>query len=1047
MIYSKLSKWSVHNSLLINLITVFILFIGIFLFFNIKKEVFPPVKYDQLFIETHRFGINTEDIEGTITIPIEYALKGVSGIEKISSTSRSGISIVTVYIDPKVKDKKKVIDNVRSTIDNIQDLPKDLESRPHIQELSISDAPVIEISIHGMVDEVRLIDLSEQLKKDLLDVDQVSKINIYGKRDTEIWVEVDPWKLKKNNMSLKEVISSINLYHQSISAGQIIVDDTEYDIQVKTKINDLEKIKNIVIRSNDFGRLIHVYDIANIKRTFQKQSVISKMNGEKSVTLIVFKSESGDVIDMVDEINQVVQNFEDNLHDDISITKTNDFSFYTRRRLNVLINNSIIGFFLVFFTLLLFLNFYPAIMTTIGIPISIAMALGYMHFTGISINLISMIGILLVLGMLVDDGIIVSENIYARFERGESPYQACISGGQEVMKPVLISTLTTISAFVPLLFMTDIVGKFVKQIPIVVITLLLASLFESFLILPSHLYDGLRVIRKKTLSQLHKKKKWFFILKNTYLSFLKKFLKYRYIVIVLLFLASCVVLFIAKTHMRFIFFAVDGVEQININGELERGSLLYATEKEFAKIEKILSGISDEYVKSYRTYIGGTEYRGNFDPNYKTGKHLGFIAVYLTPSQSREKTVFKIRDQIKREIKGLINFKILTVNIPKEGPPIGADIEIVIQGDKYSEMSRMSKQYIEYLVGREGVFNVRESYESGKSLYNVDVDIPKALAYGIDVHTVAQSVSASLKGIIATYITPETADKTIPIRVLYDEKFSQNKDIFDHIFIPTSKGRNVKFSSIASLKKEVGIYIIHHLNGKRMITVTAQVDNKVITSLAINTEMQKEFKNKIISNVDVKYEGEFLNSRKSQKNLIVSFLFALTIIFMLLVFMFRSLIKPFIVTTAIPFSVIGVLFAFWIHDIIWLNVFQSEVGKPFNFFAFLGLVGLTGIVVNDSIVLVHYIDQLMKKGLSIKRALMKGGCARLRAVIMTSITTIVGLVSMAYGWGGSDPFLKSMALTIVWGLIFSTGLVLLVLPCIYHIFYDLNKKISHKHLD
>ncbi|VAX35684.1 hypothetical protein MNBD_UNCLBAC01-1181, partial [hydrothermal vent metagenome] len=568
-----------------------------------------------------------------------------------------------------------------------------------------------------------------------------------------------------------------------------------------------------------------------------------------------------------------------------------------------------------------------------------------------------------------------------------------------------------------------------------------ASLFEAFIILPVHLADAVKFFKRGKTGQ-HKEKRWFVFLKNIYTKTLKICLSRRYFVFLGMILVFFFSIWVAATQMKFLLFAGEGIESFWVRAEAKKGTPLDKMDEQLQHVENFISELPKEEVESYRTYIGGIQSEEGFDPNAKRGSHLGQITVFLTPMQQRERTPQEIAASIREKLKTIKGFEKLYTHLPKEGPPTGADIEVGIKGKNFSVMQEIAEPFIKYLKNREGVSNVNTSYDFGKKQLRVIVDEEKAKKYFLTVGQVATSVRNVFRGGVATTIKPEKAEEEIDVVVRFPEGARNDLNVFEKIFIPNSKGNLVKLTSVAYIEESEGVYLINHLDGKRVLYVTAQVDNKNATSLEVNHELQKKFKDygNNYLNYSIFYSGEFEDQMKSRKNLLTSYAVALFIIFILLVAMFRSLVQPFIVMSAIPFGIIGVILAFWVHDMI------LPQGRPLNFFALMGLVGLTGIVVNDSVVLVDFINRLRLKGKDRMQSLIEAGEIRLRPVIMTSITTIGGLVSVAYGIGGGDPFLKPMALAIVWGLTFSTLLTLVGIPCIYAIIDDIMEKVFHRHM-
>ncbi len=1008
--------------------------------FQMRREAFPPVDYDIVTVTAVYPGAPTEDVEKFVTIPLEKEIKSVSGIEKFTSTSDEGLSQIGVYIDPQVYDKDKVITDIQRAVDRMTNLPKEVDD-PEVFELATREFPILEISLSGSVSEEVRRKYAESLEEAVLDLNGVAQVREFGWRDHEFWVEVDPDKLKQYYVSLQEIMEALNTQNVTLPGGQLTTQTDEFNVRTTGEFKTAEQIGNVIIRANDAGNWLRIKDVARVKKTFADAITIAKINGKRAQAMVVVKTEQADAIKVVKRVNKVIASFKEKLPEEMDVTVTNDFSYYVKRRLGVLQRNGIIGFFLVLIVLFLFLDPIPAFMTAMGIPIAMFLSFFVMSMMGITINLVSMLGLILVLGMLVDDGIIVSENVYRHVENGMDPVKAAVIGTSEVIAPVTITVLTTFAAFGPLLFMTDIIGKFIKEIPKVVIITLSASLIEAFIILPAHLADVIKYFKRGIIE--HKEKPWFTRLKSSYTRFLTASLKGRYLVLLSMILLFIFSIWVAKTQVKFLLFAGEGIEYFLVRAEAKKGTPLEKMNAMLSKVEDKVAQIPKEELDSYRTYIGGiqSDSRG-FDPNAKRGSHLGQITVFLTPLQKRNRTPQEIAAGLRKELKHIEGFEKLYTFIPKEGPPTGVAVEVGIKGENFEVMQKMAQPFVEYLKKREGVSDVNTSYDFGKKQLKVVVDEEKAKKYFLTVGQIAASVRNVFKGGVATTIKPDKAEEEIDVVVRFPESARSDLSIFDKILIPNSKGNLVKLKSVARVEKNEGVYLINHLDGKRVLYVTAQVDNKKATSLEVNRELQKKFKGleDDYFGYSIKYSGEFEDQMKSRKNLITSYLFALFMIFILLVAMFRSLVQPFIVMCAIPFGIIGVVLAFWVHDMI------LPEGRPLNFFAMMGLVGLTGIVVNDSVVLVDFINRLRIKGKDCRHSLIEAGQTRLRPVIMTSITTIGGLVSVAYGIGGGDPFLKPMALAIVWGLVFSTVLTLIGIPCIDAIIDDITEKIFHQRL-
>lgn len=1034
----SIAKFSIKNSVLVNLISVFIIFIGLVSLFNMRREAFPPVNYDIVTVTSVWPGAPTEDVEKFITIPIEKELKAVSGIEELTSKSDEGLSEIGVTIDPGTYDKKKVVEDIERAVDRVNDLPVEIDD-PSVFELASREFPIIEISLSGNVSEKQRREYAEQLEDRILDISGVAQIRKYGWRDPEFWVEVDPQKMTEYYVSMQEVMTALRTQNITIPAGQLKTATDEFNVRTTGEFQTAEEIADVIIRANDAGNWLRIKDVATVQDTFEDELTVSKVNGKRATAMVVVKSEQADAITLVSEIRQLAQEFEKQLPDGMEILLTNDFSYYIKRRLGVLKNNGIIGFVLVLVILFLFLDPIPAVMTAFGIPIALCLTFFVMSILGITINLVSMLGILLVLGMLVDDGIIVAENVYRYIEEGMAPKKAAIVGTNEVITPVTITILTTTAAFAPMMFMPDIIGKFIREIPIVVMITLFASLFEAFIILPCHLADFMHFFKSK---KKKKEKVWYTKLRRHYEGVLTTSINKRYWVIVGMVIVFFFSIWVAKTQLKFLLFAGEGIEQFYVRAEAKKGTPIELMEEKMKVIEDHVAALPDKELEDYRTYIGAIQEEEGFDPNAKRGAHLAQITVFLTPMQQRDRRPQEIAAQLREEFETIEGFEKLSTFLPREGPPVGSAVEVMIKGEQWDVMETIAQKFVTYLNAQKGVSDVASSYDFGKQQLRINVDEEAAKKSGLTVSQIAQTVRNVFKGGVATSIKPVKAEEEIDVLVRYPERDRNREDVFNEILVPNNHGHLIRLKSVADIDNREGIYRINHDEGKRVVYVTAQVDNVNITSLEINQRIQDEFKNVTddYPGYTVSYSGEFEDQMKSTRNLLTSYFFALFLIFILLVAMFRSLVQPFIVMIAIPFGIIGVILAFWVHDII------LPYGRPLNFFAMMGLVGLTGIVVNDSVVLVDFINRMRAKGHERRTSILEAGKMRLRPVIMTSVTTIGGLVSVAYGIGGGDPFLKPMALAIIWGLTFSTLLTLVGIPCIYAIADDIMENIFHRHL-
>ena len=1031
----SLPRFSVNQSLFVNLVSVLIIIFGLIVVVGINREVFPNVDFDIVSVTTLYPGATPLDIEKLISVPIEKELKEVDGIKEIKSSSAAGASLIMIKLDPDEPDKKKVVNDIQTAVDRVKDLPKDIYEDPVVVEVSSKQYPVIEVSLSGDMSEKKLRYYADGLEDLLEDIKGVAKINKSGYRDRELQVHLDPVKMRERYVSFDEIEGALSSRNISVPAGEINTKTTEYSIRTTGEFSTAEEVENIIIRANDTGNWLRIKDVAGVIDSFKKEDIINKTLGTRSINLVVMKKESGDAITIVNKLKKTCDTFLKNCLDELEISYVNDYSFFAKRRLNVLKNNGWASLILVIFAMLLFLQRRVAFITVLGIPIAFLTTFIVMGLMGITINLISMFGLIIVLGMLVDDGIIIAENVYRYMERGMRPREAAVKGSEEVMGAVTTAVFTTIAAFSPLLFMTGIIGKFIRNIPTVLIVALLASLGEALIILPSHLADFVKIkydaYGKPT--NIAKDMPWFKKLVGFYTKVVKAAIKRKYKVVAGLTIVLIICVFLAFSVIKFILFPSAGINYFFVRGEAPIGTPLQKTNELILPVEEIVSQLPPEELDTFVTSVGNIA-EDRHDPFAGQASHLVQVAVYLTPEADRKRQVEDIIEAVRVKTKDIKGFVDLRFDKPEAGPPVGKAVEAKIRGEDFDTLDEIAGEYMGYLKTIEGTTDVTWDHKPGKEEIRIKVDNAKATLAGLSVAQIAKSVRTVFEGSIATKIKPVKAEEETDVTIMFPEEISGDMNVFDDILIRNRFGNLIPLKNVATIEIVPGTTTIHHLDGKRVVTASANVDTDRTTSLKVNGMLEKKFKglSHRYLGYSVKYGGEQEETMDSLMSLLKAFFFAFLIIYLILASSFKSIVQPFIIMLAIPFGLIGVVIAFLVH------------GMPLSFMAILGIVGLNGIVVNDSIVLVDFINKLRREGINRHESIIKAGQLRLRPVLLTTITTVGGLSTVAYGIGGKDPFLVPMALSICWGISFATVLTLIVIPCIYSIVDDMTLRIAKK---
>lgn len=1018
----KIIEYFVEKSLVVNIFSIIVLTLGLYSAYTLKKDIFPQVEFDIILVRTDYPGSSSEDVEKLVTLSIERALKEVDGIKELNALSAEGSSIVYLTVEPDAK-IEKVLTDVKDSIDKITDFPDDVED-PKVSSLSSKNRRgIIKVAIKGAEYE-RIREVSKKLRTEIEFNKKVSIVNIDGLRDDEIVALLDPKKIEEEEVTLSEISLALSRSNINLSAGKIKAKEGDVYIRTLNEFETKEDVENVVVRSNSEGKKVLVKDIAHVVQRPAENSVFGRSNGEEALFLDIKIKNSSDILVTTKEIKKVVHDFFDNkAYFDIKYDLLDDASYFVDRRLTVLKENGILGIVLVFGCLLLFLNTSTSIVTSLGAPLAFMTSFAIMKGFGMTIDLISMFGLILVLGMLVDDSIIVAENFYQRLEAGDEPEVAAKKAAVETFKPVLATVLTTMVAFGTLFFMGGIMGKFLWPVPATVMICLAASLFECFIILPSHLADFVKLKKERKWRIA-----WYKPVLVSYGKILKRVLNFPALTVlffVLLFIAS---VFVAKS-MNFELFPGDDVRTVFMQFKGRVGVDQEITSREMLKVEKLLV---NEFPRSEVEQIQARVGLLAGEQGNKLGNHYGSIVIYLTDPVERERTTDEIINEALEKAQKLVlpEYEI-TLNKVQGGPPRGKAVEIDIKSDSIITLKKVSKEIQDALKKETGITTTEIDFEEGNDQIIFKVKTDEAKRLGLDVQTVAFELRRAIAGDAVTEI--RKSDEDIDIKIKFDDRYIKDAGPLLNLSVLNSSGRRIKLSSVVYLEKNPGAFVIRRLDRKRIFTVTASID-KALTTPA---KVAKEFAPKVAeivksySDVTFVFAGEVTDTNESMGELIKSFSLAVALIFLILVVMFNSISNTLAVLSAIPLGMIGVIWSFKLF------------GMSLGFMAMMGIVGLVGVVINDSIVLVDCINEFRKKEKTLIDAIFKGCLTRLRAVLLTTITTVAGLLPVAHAKGG-DPFLKPMAMSFAWGLAFATAVTLVYVPCQYLVFEKIKEFFKKK---
>jgi len=1005
-------RFFANQQTLAYVLTFLIVFLGVSALSVIQRDNFPSVDLLEMTVTTRYPGASPEDVELNVTNEIEEELKEVDGIDRYTSFSMENISIVHIWIDREMRDRNKVKTDIRDAVSRVSDLPVEVDEDPVVEELTTSTAiPVIEVGLTGDVPYAVLREVARRAERELKAVPGVRSVTKFGYRDREIKVEIEQDALDRYQVSSHEIVTAIQNRNIRATGGSFESYTSEKNIVTLAEFTDPMEAAEVIVRVSEGGSTIRVKDLAVLRDDFEPAKVLSRTNGAPAISFVIYKKESSDIIRTVDAVKRLVADSQGQLPEGVSIEYSNDKSRLVTNRLNVVNSNGLIGLALVMLMLTLFLNWHTAFWVALSIPVVLLGTLFMLPVFGAFLDTIAMGAMILVIGIIVDDGIVVAENIWRFREMGKQPLDAAVEGTYAVAKPVISTVVTTALAFVPMFFMTGMLGDFIYVIPLVVVIALSISLLDTLFIMPAHLISRSGGDGK---SKHMRTSDWFVLFRERFGDVLYKLLRRRYAVTGV-FLALMVAAFLyAAKFMDFILFPTQSADEFYILAELPSGSSLEHTAEKLQELEALVDVLPEDELDSYTTRIGT---HGIY--NLGENENWALMGVYLTAFAKRDRNADQIVDALRVQTGALEGFEKFTFIIDSGGPPVGRPVQLRIIGSDDAQRRALAGAVVARLQEVDGVTDIERDDKVGKEQIVVDLDYIRLAEQELSVADVAKNLRLAYDGEIVTSV--RYGDEDVDFRVILEEKARGSAEVLGKLIIPNRNGRFIELQEVADFHVDDGPSNLYHYDNERTITVTANIDKEKTTSLVATTavldaiDVQKDW-----PGLHIVAGGETEETQESMGSLIVAFAAAAVGIYLVLLLLFNSLTQPLIVMFAVPFGLIGVIFAFALH------------GQALGFLAMLGVIGLVGIVVNDSLILVNLANRMrdFEADAPAYKVIVDATKHRLRPILLTSVTTVAGLLPMAYGVGGSDPFSAPMALAMGYGILFATPLTLILLPCL-----------------
>jgi len=1049
-----LGKWSVEHRVSVNLIMIFLIVAGLYTAFNMKREMFPQFSVDMINISVIYPGASPEEVEEGICIKLEEQLKSLEDMETMHSTALEGRGSVLLELATGTDINKK-LDEVRTEIDLIDSFPDEAED-PIVIEIK-NNPPAIHLAIYGDVEERVLKDTAEKIRDDLVGTDEISLANLIGIRDYEISIEVSEENLQRFNLSFDQVALAVKTGSLDLPGGKIKTKGGEFLVRAKGKLYRGEEFERIPVVTREDGTRIQLGEVATVIDGFEDTDIKARFNGKPAVLVAINRTDNQDTIAISKAVKDYIKTHKASLPKGITLGYWFDMAEMVQNRIDLLVKNGAQGILLVFIVLALFLDLGLAFWVASGIPISFMGAFLILDFFGASINMLSLFGFIMTLGILVDDAIIIGENVYTHYKTGKSARDSVIDSISQIGAPVVMAVTTTIVAFTPLMHIEGIMGKFIYIMPQAVICILAISLVEAFLILPAHLAHTLTPPKKKKsliyricffwLAWLKKDilegHKWIrdrvekalnIFIYSLYTPVLKYCVKNRYFTLAIGFgilIVSIGVL--AGGHVPFVFFPKTDSNWIISEIIYPLGTPFEATEKAIKKIEKGAVDLNDFFRK--RVVNGEDLMVNNFSQvgiiprrDWKPGAyggHCGEVWIEMVPASERPDISAPEVTAKWRELTGdILGVEQLTFSIIAGGPG-GNPIEIQLKGNDLEQLQLAADDLKNEIGKYPGTFDITDNFRPGKM--EMQIHLRKgAKSLGITLADIAIQIRQAYYGDEVLKIQRGKDD--IKVMVRYSQKERESEASIDDLRIRTRDQREIPLNQVADIKMERGYSTIQRVDRKRIITVISDINEDIANARNIVEDLKKNYLDRFITRfpgVIYDLEGQAKRTEESLNSLKVGFSLAAMIIFLLLASQFRSYIQPVIIMTAIPFGLIGAIIGHYFMnlDITMISIF--------------GIVALSGIVVNDSLILIDFINSKVRDGAMIFDAVIDAGQSRFRPVLLTSVTTVAGLFPLLLETSFQAQFLIPMAVSISFGLMAATVLTLVFVPSLYVVINDM----------
>ena len=1024
-IHRGLIGWMTCNRVTPNLFMIVCLVGGFFFALRIKQEVFPEFELDMVNIIVPYPGASPEEVEQGIVLAVEEAIRGLDGIKEVSATAAEGVGMVTAELLDGVN-TQRLYQEIRQEVDRITTFPQDAE-RPEVRMVT-RRREVVRMQIYGDVSEWVIRELAEQVRDALLQTPGITQVDLVGVRGYEVQVLIDQDTLRRYGLTPAAVAARIRAAAVELPGGHIETRGGEVLLRVMERRDWAKEFASIPIITTPAGTVLALGDIAQVVDDFEDVDKMATFDGKRAVGIAVFRVGDQTPIGVSEATRKAMQQIENQLPPGVSWCITRDDSEIYRQRLELLIKNGLWGLLLVLLLLGVFLEIKLAFWVTMGIPISFLGAFLFLPAVDVTINMVSMFAFIIALGIVVDDAIVVGENIYEYRNKGMGYLEAAVQGARDVTLPVVFSVLTNIAAFVPLLFVPGVAGKFWKVIPLVVITVFSISLTESLLVLPTHLAHQRPHSKNRMAVFVHRLQQAFSrtferFIEGVFAPFMDMTIRYRYITIAAGLAIFVVVLsYVTSGRVGVIMMPRVEADEASVTATLPFGSPLHRVKA----MAEILTGAAQAVINEN----GGNRLsRGVFA---EIDEDTVDVRVFLTAPEVRPISTTRLTQLWRERVGTLPGVESIVFEADRGGPGSGAALTIELSHRDINTLDAAGAQLAARLADFPNVKDIDDGFRPGKQQLNFTIK-PEGQSLGLTAQEVARQVRNAFYG--AEALRQQRGRNEVRVRVKYPKEQRISEYAVEQMLIRTPAGTDVPLLEVAQVDRGRSYTSISRRNGRRTVLVTANVEPIDQTNQVIDTLKSSVLPQLVNDYPGLSYgwEGQQADLRESTQGLMAGFVAALGAIYAMLAIPFRSYVQPLIVMVAIPFGIIGAVLG------------HQMMGYSLSLMSMMGIVALSGVVINDSLVLIDYANRLVRSdGLSRFEAIHQAGVRRFRPIILTTLTTFGGLAPMIFETSRQARFMIPMALSLGFGILFATGITLVLVPSLYLMLSDAER--AHQRL-